>query len=86
MLTTAIYYIWKERNARLHTKKELEAIQIWKCIEIDFHILNRKASNNNIFSHQPFSDTNEQENYETSVATYLQSRKLKIDITHDRHF
>jgi hypothetical protein len=75
MLTTAIYHIWKERNARQHSNKKTDAIKIWKNIEIDFHILSQKASKNKSQFYQLLEEHNDQDEVAASMELYLQRGK-----------
>lgn len=52
VLTTIIYFIWKERNGRLQQNIEIDCIQLWKTIETECNLLFLKACNvANLYSH-----------------------------------
>lgn len=78
MLTTAIYFIWKERNNRLHNKVETDSIQLWKTIEIEFNVILHKFNRNNNRSHNNLDD----DNYENFVEEYLQKENFNENSQH----
>lgn len=46
MLTTVLYHIWKEKNARFHKNNEADSIQSWKILETERRILYCKTEKN----------------------------------------